>query len=60
MNTILKIDSSLFGEHGVSTQLANNLIEQLKAQNPELSVIQRRFADQPVPHIDAAWIQALL
>ncbi|MCU4674891.1 NAD(P)H-dependent oxidoreductase [Catenovulum sp. 2E275] len=59
MKSILKIDSSLFGEHGVSTQLANSLIEQLKIKHPQLSVIQRRFADQAVPHFDASWIQAL-
>ncbi len=60
MKTVLKIDSSVFGEHGVSTQLANELVEQLKGQNPELTVIQRRFADQAVPHVDGEWIQALM
>lgn len=59
MKNILKIDSSIFGENGVSTQLANELIEQLKTKHTELEVIQQRFAEQAIPHFDASWIEAL-
>lgn len=59
MKNILKIDSSIFGENGVSTQLANALIEQLKTKHNHIDVIQRRFAEQEIPHFDASWIEAL-
>lgn len=59
MKSILKIDSSLFGENGVSTQLANALITELKAKHQDIRINQRRFAEQAIPHFDASWIQAL-
>lgn len=59
MKTLLRIDSSLFSEQGVSHQLADELIEVLSQQHPDLSVMGRNLADENIPHLDGEWITAL-
>ncbi|MER2492602.1 FMN-dependent NADH-azoreductase [Catenovulum sediminis] len=56
---VLRIDSSIFGEHGQSSQLIDHLIDRLAGKYAKLDVVTRRFSQDPVPHLDAAWIQAL-
>ncbi|MCK9563603.1 MAG: NAD(P)H-dependent oxidoreductase [Bacteroidales bacterium] len=54
MNTLLYISSSIFGEHGKSTELAGAFVRQLAALSPASQVIHRDLATQPVPHLDSA------
>jgi len=60
MNTILKINSSLYSEAGQSSQLAAQLIEALREREAATRVIERDLALEPVPHLDAARFQAFL
>lgn len=59
MKNLLRIDSSLFAEHGVSSQLATHLTAQLTQSYPELNIQHRSFAQEPIPHLDGAQLQAL-
>lgn len=60
MNTLLRLDTSLFSGQGVSTQLSDDLLNQIKKNNSELTIIHRNFAEQPIPHLDGDWLQALM
>ncbi|WP_250656921.1 FMN-dependent NADH-azoreductase [Alkalimarinus coralli] len=60
MHTLLRLDTSIFSGQGVSTQLSDALLSQLKSANPTLRVIHRNFAEQPVPHLDGMWLQSLM
>ena len=53
MATVLQINSSLHGEAGQSTRLADELVARLQQQNPSLKRVVRDLAAQPVPHLDA-------
>lgn len=57
---ILHIESSLFAESGVSSQLSNQLLTRLKAAAKNPHVIKKSFAEQPVPHFDGKALQALM
>ncbi len=62
MTNLLRINTSVFdGGHsqGVSTELGDTLLAALQAMEPGLQVSLRDFAEQPLPHLDAAWLQAL-
>ena len=52
MNTILNITSSLFGQEGQSSKLAQTFIERLLQKQPDYEVIHRDLAAKPVPHLD--------
>lgn len=56
---ILYIESSIFGADGVSSQLAQDLIEKLRAQNPGSSLTERHLNSDNIPHFDAATIGAV-
>lgn len=56
---ILRIDSSLFGEQGVSTQLNQAVIENLQAQWPDAQLVRRDLAQNPLPHFSAAVMAAI-
>ena len=53
--TTLQLNSSLFGPHGQSTTLANELVAGRGGK-----VIVRDLAKEPVPHLDAARFSAFL
>ena len=59
MAKLLQINSSLFGDNGNSTTLANDFVQRWKTQNPAGEVIVRDFATEAVPHLDATRVQAL-
>ncbi|WP_016955593.1 FMN-dependent NADH-azoreductase [Catenovulum agarivorans] len=59
-NKILRINSSLFGNNGASTQIIDNLVEQLSAKLTHVEVITRDFSTQAIPHVDGEWIGALM
>lgn len=55
---LLQIDSSLFGDHGKSSQLAHHFVAQWLQQNPGSRVTRRDLATHPIPHLDATTLQA--
>ena len=62
MQTILKVNASLFGEGGQSSRLASEFVQtlhNLAKFGPRASVINRDLASQPVPHLTAERFQAL-
>lgn len=59
MAKLLQINSSLFGDYGNSTTLANEFVERWKAVNPTGDVTVRDFAKEEVPHLDSKRVQAL-
>lgn len=59
MNKVLRIDSSLFGDASVSKQLAGELLEQLRQQHTHFEIQQRDLVEQPLPHLDGAFLSAL-
>jgi FMN-dependent NADH-azoreductase len=59
MATLLQINSSLFGDNGNSSQLAQEFVQQWSTQHPGGEVILRDLAKEAVPHLDAARVQAL-
>lgn len=58
MNTLLKIQASLAGADGVSTQLADRFVAQWLEQNPHGRVITRDVAADAIPHLTAERMQA--
>jgi len=59
MNLLL-IKSSLFGNDGVSSRLADELVAARMARHPDLQVTVRDLAADPVPHLDADRFHAFL
>lgn len=55
---VLHISGSLFSQQGNSSALASHFLEQIKARHPEAQVQVRDLAREPVPHLDAATLQA--
>ena len=60
MKTLLQLNTSIYGDAGQSSRLADRLAARWKAQNPGATVIKRDFATDPVPHITAERFQAFL
>lgn len=60
VNTLLKIQSSIFSDGGQSSQLADRFIAAWRASNPAGKVVVRDLAKEPVPHLDAARFGAFL
>lgn len=56
---VLRLDSSIFGNGGASTQLNDQLIASLRERLGELQITHRDLAHNPLPHFDAAFVQAL-
>jgi FMN-dependent NADH-azoreductase len=54
MSTVLAIRSSLSGASSISSQLVEQTIDQLRAQEPQLQTIWRDLGENPIPHLDAA------
>lgn len=59
MKQLLRITSSIQGTNSVSTQLAGELIDALRAEGHDFEVVDRDFGREPIPHLDGAWLQAL-
>lgn len=56
---ILRIDSSIFGDQGVSQQLTQALVEQLGRVHGDISITHRDLAKEPLPHFSAEVIGSL-
>lgn len=55
---ILQINSSLFGEEGQSSRLADAYVARARKRHPGASLVRRNLADESVPHLDAETFQA--
>lgn len=60
MATLLYVKSSIFGDQGQSSQLAQKLIDDWKAQNPGGELITRDLSDGAIPHLDGERFGALI
>lgn len=60
MQTLLKIQSSLFSESGQSSQLAGRFVAQWLSTNPHGVVVTRDLSRDPIPHLTAERFQAFL
>lgn len=60
MATLLQINSSLNGEQGQSSQLAQRFVNNWKRSNQDGRVLVRDLSRQPLPHLDADRFQAFL
>lgn len=58
MATLLKVQASLFGEQGQSSQLADRFIERWRAEHPQGRVVVRDLSTNPLPHLTAERFQA--
>ena len=56
---ILRVDASLFGAEGVSSQLNKTLVTLLSEHFKDVSVSARDFGLQPLPHFSAEYVAAL-
>lgn len=54
MTTLLQINTSLFTDHGQSSQLAERFVRAWHEHHRDTAVIHRDVAGEPVPHLDAA------
>lgn len=57
---ILHIESSIFAENGISSQLGRTLVEKLKQTTAGTKIKARHFAAEPVPHFDGSVLNALM
>ncbi len=60
MATLLQINSSLSGDQGHSSALANQFTERWRERNPGGRVIVRDLARQAIPHLDAERLNAFI
>jgi FMN-dependent NADH-azoreductase len=55
---LLQIKSSLFGDDGQSSRLANEFVAALLERNPGAELVVRDLVQDPVPHLDPARLGA--
>ena len=53
MKTLLKLNTSIFGENGASSRLTDAFVARWLAAHPSARVIERDLATNPVPHLTA-------
>jgi FMN-dependent NADH-azoreductase len=58
MTNILYLSSSVNGSASYAKRAAAELIEQLKRERPDASIIERDLARDPLPHIDEDFVTA--
>lgn len=58
MTHLLRVESSLFGEHGQSTRLARMFTDAFVAAAPGTTVTVRDLVGAPMPHLDGATFAA--
>jgi len=58
MKNVLRITTSILGEGSISSKLMDELLAGLGDREP-LQVVERNFTDEPIPHLDAAWLGAV-
>ncbi len=60
MNTLLQINTSLFGDQGQSSQLAERFVKAWTDRHTDTRVVVRDLAAQPLPHLDGTRFQAFM
>ena len=60
MKTLLHIKSSIFGDDGQSSQLAEHFVQQWLQKNPQGKVVVRNLVEDNFPHLDAEIVGALM
>lgn len=58
--TLLQLNTSIFSDAGQSSQLADQFVGGRKASDPDLDVVVRDLARNPLPHLTAERFQAFL
>jgi FMN-dependent NADH-azoreductase len=59
MSSILLVTSSPRGAESLSTQIANEFVDKLKAQNPGSTVVHRDLGQNPIAHLDTVTTSAI-
>ena len=59
MKNILRIDSSIFTSESVSNQLLDEIVEEFQRRQKTLICVRHNLANEAIPHLDAAWINAV-
>ncbi len=59
MKNVLKIQTSLFGAYGQSSQLADHFIQRLREEHGDVHVVTRDLAAEPIPALTLERFQAL-
>lgn len=60
MMNILHINSSLFGEGGKSSQMANEFIQALRSKLDNSALVSRDLHNNPLPHLDGERFSAFV
>lgn len=60
MKTLLRLNSSIYGNEGESSRLSERFVAGWLACNPGSTVVERDLARDPVPHLTAERFQAFL
>lgn len=60
MKTLLQLNTSLYGDNGQSSRLADRFVAGWKGRNPGATVLKRDFSRDEVPHPTAKRFQAFL
>ena len=60
MMNILHINSSLFGEGGKSSQMANEFIQALRSNLDSSALVSRDLHSNPLPHLDGERFSAFV
>ncbi len=55
---LLHIDSSILGDHSVSRKVSSAVVEKLRHQHPQLEVVYRDVAADPVPAVSGLTLSA--
>ncbi len=59
MSSILLVTSSPRGTESLSTRIASEFVDKLKAQNPDATVVHRDLGNSPVAHLDTVTTSAI-
>ncbi len=60
MTNLLQLNTSIFGQGGQSSQLADQFVGELQSRVTGLTVTKRDLAAEPVPHLTAEVFQAAI
>ncbi|MES2207152.1 MAG: NAD(P)H-dependent oxidoreductase [Pseudomonadota bacterium] len=60
MTKLLQLNTSIFSDHGQSTQLANEFVTRWKERHETHEIVIRNLANEPVPHLDATRFNAFI
>ncbi len=59
MKSVLRVTTSLFEENSVSSLLMEELLQRFRESGEKFEIAEQDFRQNPVPHLDTAWLQAL-